>query len=69
METLYTKKEVAEYLKISERSIDRILDRFNVPVYRVGHQVRIPESSMLLMLQKEMTGVESQEIVKKMLGE
>ncbi len=69
METLYTKKEVAEYLKISVRSIDRILDQFNIPAFRAGRQVRIPESSLHLMLQKGITGTENQKIVKRILGE
>jgi excisionase family DNA binding protein len=50
METLFTKKEVAAYLKVSERTVDREIDRLGLKVYNVGRSVRIPESSLKLML-------------------
>jgi excisionase family DNA binding protein len=50
METLFTKKEVAAYLKVSERTVDREIDRLRLEVYKVGRSVRIPESSLKQML-------------------
>ena len=69
MEQLFTKKEASEYLKVSTRTIDRRINDLDIPVYWIGRQVRIPESSLHLMLQKGMANVDSQKIVKKMLGD
>lgn len=48
MEKLYTKNEIAQYLKVSVRTVDRILQDLdsNTRVYRVGRQIRIPESTV-----------------------
>lgn len=50
METLFTKKEAAAYLKVSERTVDREIGRLGLKVYKVGRSVRIPESSLKQML-------------------
>ena len=50
MEQLFTKKEAAAYLKVSERTVDREIDRLRLKVYKVGRSVRIPESSLKQML-------------------
>ena len=50
MENLYTIKEVAEILKVSERTIRRILIDNEIPIYRIGRQIRISESTLQLLL-------------------
>ena len=52
MEPLFTKKEAAAYLKVSERTVDREIDRLGLKVYKVGRSVRIPESSLKQMLKE-----------------
>lgn len=46
MEDLYTIKELAKHLKVSEKTIRRRINELSVPVYRIGRQIRIPESSI-----------------------
>lgn len=41
--TLYTKREVCEQLKISERTLERMLAAGEIDAYRVGGQVRISD--------------------------
>ena len=53
METLFTKKEVAAYLKVSERTVDRLIQELGLRIYRVGRAIRIPESSIMQMLDRE----------------
>ena len=50
MEPLFTKKEAAAYLKVSERTVDREIARLGLTIHRVGRAVRIPESSLQKML-------------------
>jgi len=56
METLFTKKEAAAYLKVSERTVDREIGRLGLKVYKVGRSVRIPESSLKRMLESVPSG-------------
>ena len=51
LERLYTKQEVACYLKISVRTVDREIARLGLQVYKVGRSVRIPESTLIMMMQ------------------
>ncbi len=44
MEQLYTLKETAELLKVSIRTVTRIIEKKNLPVLRIGNQIRIKES-------------------------
>ncbi len=53
METLFTKKEVAAYLKVSERTVDRLIQELGLRIYKVGRAIRIPESSIMQMLDRE----------------
>lgn len=46
MEDLYTIKELAKHLKVSEKTTRRRINELSVPVYRIGRQIRIPESSI-----------------------
>ena len=38
MEKLYTKKEVASYLRVSVRTIDRLIAKMDIPIYSIGRQ-------------------------------
>lgn len=46
MEDIYTIKETAKHLKVSERTVRRSINDLGVPIYRIGRQIRIPESSI-----------------------
>ena len=52
MEKLFTKKQLAEMLQISIRTVDRRIESLKLPVFKVGRLVRIPESSFQLMINK-----------------
>ena len=69
MEPLFTKKEAAAYLKVSERTVDREIDRLGLNVYKVGRSVRIPESSLMQMLGDAVMGGEKNKIMIKELYE
>jgi len=45
-EKLFTKRQAAEYFQVSQQTIDRLIIRLDIPVFKVGRQVRIPESSI-----------------------
>jgi len=47
-EKLFTKQQVADYLEVSIRTIDRLIHRLKIPVFHIGRLVRIPESSIAL---------------------
>lgn len=67
MEPLFTKKEAAAYLKVSERTVDREIDRLALKVYKVGRSVRIPESSLKQMLgEGGMSGEEREKMIKEL---
>ncbi len=69
MEILYTKQEVAKYLKVSTRTIERLIIKLDIPIYNIGRQVRIPESSQqLLMRSNSFTTVERQNIINNLFG-
>lgn len=64
-EPLYTKKEAAVYLKVSQRTVDRLRSRLDLVTHKVGNQVRIPESSLLQMLGKgTMTQAERNSLIQ-----
>ena len=44
--TLYTVKEVAEILCVSERNLRRMLDKRLIPFHRIGCQIRISETDL-----------------------
>jgi excisionase family DNA binding protein len=63
MEKLYTYKEVATILKVSERTIKRLLDNKNLPVILVGRSVRIEESVVeKLLVRVEPISLEAQNL-------
>jgi excisionase family DNA binding protein len=68
MEKLFTKRQAAEYFQVSKRTIDRLINRLDIPVFKIGRQVRIPESSIELMMQKvHMTVEERNHLINDML--
>lgn len=70
METLFTKKEVAAYLKVSERTVDRLIQEMSLLVYKVGHQIRIPESTLMqLMVREGLTSGEQNRLVHDLYGD
>ena len=64
MEHLFTKKEAARYLKVSVRTVTRMVSDLEVPTYKVGHQVRIPASS----INKLLKGPSSEENLNKIIN-
>lgn len=60
MEELYTKNEIAKYLKVSVRTVDRILQKLDseYKIYRIGRQIRIPESTVYHMLESYAMNIE-----------
>ena len=52
MKNLLTRKQIAEKLQISTRTVDRRIESLKLPVFKVGRLVRIPESSFQLMINK-----------------
>ena len=67
MEHLFTKKEAARYLKVSERTVDRLRSEMEIPVYRIRGQVRIPASSINKILKGPMSGDERDKIINDIL--
>ena len=53
MEDLYTLKEASEKYKVSTRTVRRELNRKGIPVVRIGRQIRIPKSSMILLRKQD----------------
>jgi len=57
MEKLFTKKEAANYMKVSERTVSRMIKSMSLRIYRVGRQVRIPATSINKMLKGAKAGI------------
>ena len=47
MEPLFTKKEAAAYLKVSERTVDREIGRLGLIVFEIGRVARTPALSLM----------------------
>jgi len=61
MEDLYTRKEAAELLKVHVRTIDRMLNREEIPTIQLGNKIiRIPESSLKSMTKSKTLSSEAQ---------
>jgi len=43
---LFTKQQVADHLQVSTRTVDRLIKKMKIPIFKVGSHVRIPESSI-----------------------
>ena len=66
-EKLFTKQQVADYLEVSVRTVDRLFDDIKFPVYHIRHQVRIPQSSVDMILEESMPSGERDKIVNDIL--
>jgi excisionase family DNA binding protein len=67
MEKLFTKQQVAEYLEVSIRTVDRLIGDMDLPVYHIRRQVRIPQSSVDMILEKSLSSEKLVKIVNKIL--
>ena len=67
MEKLFTKKEVADYLQVSIRTVDRLICDMDLPVYHLRRQVRISESSVKMILNESMSSDERDKIINDIL--
>jgi len=54
MEKLFTKQQVADHLQVSTRTVDRLRVDMDLPVYHIGNRVRIPQSSVDMILEESM---------------
>ena len=66
-EKLFTKQQVADYLEVSVRTVDRLFDDIKFPVYHIRHQVRIPQSSVDMILEESMPREGRDKIVNNIL--
>lgn len=67
MERLFTRQEIAEYLRVSVRTVDRLLISQDIPIIQIRNRlIRIPESSVNLILQtKTLSGGERKDLFEK----
>ena len=66
-EKLFTKQQVADYLEVSVRTVDRLIGDMDLPVYHIRRQVRIPQSSIDMILEESMPSGERDKIVNDIL--
>ena len=66
-EKLFTKQQVADYLEVSVRTVDRLIGDMDLPVYHIRRQVRIPQSSVDMILEESMSSEEHDKIVNDIL--
>ena len=66
-EKLFTKQQVADHLQVSVRTVDRLRVDMDLPVYHIGHQVRIPQSSVDMILEESMPREGRDKIVNNIL--
>ena len=67
MEKLFTKQQVADHLQVSTRTVDRLIGDMDLPVYHIRRQVRIPQSSVKMILNESMSGDERDKIINGIL--
>ena len=56
MTELMTLKEVADYLRVTEKTVYRLLGRGVIPATKVGHQWRFAKASIVEWLQRKSVG-------------
>ena len=66
-EKLFTKQQVADYLEVSVRTVDRLIGDMDLPVYHIRRQVRIPQSSVDMILEESMPREGRDKIVNDLL--
>ena len=67
MEKLFTKQQVADYLEVSVRTVDRLIGDMDLPVYHIRRQVRIPQSSVDMILEESLSSEKLVKIVNDIL--
>jgi|TARA_Y100000031_G_scaffold44984_1_gene51458 excisionase family DNA binding protein len=67
MEKLFTKQQVADHLQVSTRTVDRLIGDMDLPVYHIRRQIRIPQSSVKMILNESMSGDERDKIINGIL--
>jgi len=67
MEKLFTKQQVADHLQVSVRTVDRLRVDMDLPVYHIGNRVRIPQSSVDMILEKSLSSEKLVKIVNDIL--
>ena len=67
MEKLFTKQQVADHLQVSVRTVDRLRVDMDLPVYHIRRQVRIPQTSVDMILAESMSSDERDKIVNDIL--
>ena len=67
MEKLFTKQQVADHLQVSTRTVDRLRVDMDLPVYHIGNRVRIPQSSVDMILEESMPSEKLVKIVNDIL--
>ena len=55
MAELMTLEEVANYLRVTEKTIYRLLDKRGIPATRVGHQWRFDKAAIEVWLNQSST--------------
>ena len=66
-EKLFTKQQVADYLEVSVRTVDRLIGDMDLPVYHIRRQVRIPQSSVDMILEESLSSEKHDKIVNDIL--
>jgi len=61
MEQYYTVKEIAEMLKVTMKTIYRIIEAGELPAARVGKSLRISETNLKKYLDKQ-TGADNEQL-------
>ena len=67
MEKLFTKQQVADHLQVSTRTVDRLRVDMDLPVYHIGNRVRIPQSSVDMILEESMPRERCDKIINDIL--
>ncbi len=56
MTKLMTLKEIADYLRVTEKTVYRLLGQGEIPAVKVGHQWRFAKASIDEWLQRKSVG-------------
>ena len=53
MEKIYTVPEIADYLKMSKSKLYHLVQRNEIPHFKIGRNVRVKQSDLVLWLEKK----------------
>jgi len=69
MKIYHTRKDVAEIYIISVKTVDRLIRKLDIPIIKIGGQIRIPDSSLELFIDNNnTTQKERHEFIKHAFG-